>query len=326
MLVIAKEAPSAAPARPSPPTPTSDAPVAQGGAGSNGRGPDVGIASDGAGGGPLARPVAPSCGATPPPRRTGNNLVVDSPAHPQEQASYLRLRTHVAGTLSSGAERKWIGGEVPSFVPLVAGVPSHRATEELFLLDAGSEGFFAFYRDPYGSGGSCTLGAPANCAFSAALYACDGHEVFRFALDPVLSRKDHLEIQDIRYDRGVVYFNEACQSYAKEAGGKCSSLVAFDPRAQRVLWRTGPLVSNGRFALTEGYVVSGYGFTAESDFVRLVRRSDGAVVDTKAVATAPSGIVVDGDRVAVTVYPGTAQVHFRLVGGDGPAAHLVREK
>ena len=33
-------------------------------------------------------------------------------------------------------------------------------------------------------------------------------------------------LKNVRYDGGVLYFNEACQSYSKEAQGKCSSIVA----------------------------------------------------------------------------------------------------
>jgi hypothetical protein len=120
-----------------------------------------------------------------------------------------------------------------------------------------------------------------------------------------MSRSDHLEVQDIRLSGGVLYFNEACQSYSNEAGGDCSSLVAVDPVARRVLWRTPPLISNNRFMVRGCYIVAGYGFTSEPDALHLIDRGTGAIVQRLAVGSAPQGYTFpDPTSLDVSLYSG----------------------
>src|SRR5262249_14090676 len=151
-------------------------------------------------------------------------------------------------------EREWGGPEVPVFVPLASG------SLELFVLDRGTEDV-ALYRDPYDAG-SCSLSGDANCDYEVKVFRC-GELAASVALGPLLSRKDELEVQDIRYADGVLYFNEACQSYSRLAGGRCSSMVAVDVQSGQVLWRSEPLRSNNVFLVVGDYLVTGYGFTGE---------------------------------------------------------------
>ena len=95
------------------------------------------------------------------------------------------------------------------------------------------------------------------------LFDTEGRQTRELDLTPLLSSPDHLEVQDFRYHAGRVYFNEACQSYSREAGGRCSALVCADLDTGRVLWRTAPLVSNNIFIIYRNRVFCGYGFTAE---------------------------------------------------------------
>ncbi|HWO17583.1 MAG TPA: hypothetical protein VNO30_02365 [Kofleriaceae bacterium] len=230
-----------------------------------------------------------------------------------------RLRAHVTGSLSADPRRMsgrtWTGDEVPGFVPRTLG------TLELFLLDAADAGYLAFYREPYNLQ-SCQLSGAVNCAYEVRHYDRGGKERWRLPLNELLSRGDHLEIQDIRLAGGVLYFNEACQSYAQGAGGQCSSLVAVDPAARKVLWRTQPLVSNGRFVVRGCYVIAGYGFTAEPDHVFLVSRATGQVLQDVPLASAPEKMTLVGrDQLDVEIYSG-AVGRFRLIDIEGPAGKL----
>lgn len=224
-----------------------------------------------------------------------------------------RLRSHTTGPLTSNHRREWTGDEVPDHVEQKLG------TLELFILDRADGGVLAFYREPYGLG-SCQLGSATNCAYVARFYESSGRMAWTLPLNSVLSRPDHLEIEDIRLAAGVLYFNEACQSYAADAQGTCSSLVAVDPRGAQVLWRTRPLVSNGRFRLRGCYIIAGYGFTAEPDSLHVVERATGKVVQSVPVASAPERMALTKrDRLDVTLYSGTTR-RFRLDGfEDGPA-------
>lgn len=199
-------------------------------------------------------------------------------------------------------------------------MPRKLGTLELFLLDPADGGHLAFYREPYGLG-SCSLGGNANCAYVARLYTAAGTLAWSVTLGELMSRRDALEVQDIRLADGVLYFNEACQSYSSDARGACSSLVAVDPNAHRVLWRTDPLVSNGRFVIRGCYIVAGYGFTAEPDAVFLVDRGTGAVRQKIGVSSAPGSYKLAPAQLDVTLYAGGTR-RYALEGFASDAARL----
>lgn len=250
--------------------------------------------------------------------------MVESPPRAVTRTIPSRLRTHADGSLVANAQRVWVGPDVPSFVQLGAG------TLELFLMDPVSvepsstknDGFLAFYRDPYGAS-SCQLSGNQNCAYGATLYHCSGKLLWVLSLGQFLSKPERLEVQDIRYFDGVLYFNEACQSYSKESVGKCSSIVAVDPVAKKVLWRSPPLTSNNVFLPLNRYLVSGYGFTAEPDFLFVVRRSDGAVVHRTSIPSAHDGMSIEGDVLTASIY-GQKPLRYRLEGFDGEKPKLVK--
>jgi hypothetical protein len=279
-----------------------------------------------------------ACGAQSPvpPVRKAGNLTVESPPRKPSERFGSRMRTHIEGALTASAQRFWVGIEVPSFVQLAAG------TLELFLLDrvqigdpepaapgaavpAPPNGFLAFYRDPYDASSCGLSGSSENCAFGAALYHCSGKLQWVLTLNAFLSRRDHLEIQDARFADGVLYFNEACQSYSKDAGGKCSSLVALDPAAKKVIWRSAPLLSNNAFIVANSkYIVSGYGFTAEPDALFVVRRSDGKMMHRAAVTTAHEHMrIADDGSLLVTLYD-NKRLRFAMSGFEGENPKLVK--
>jgi len=266
---------------------------------------------------PMPLTVAGNCAyAPPPPTRTAGDLRVASPPRAPTRTIPTRMRTHVEGPLTRGSEHIWVGRDVPPFVLLQGG------TRELFLLDQAPDGFVGLYRDSYGAS-SCSLSGAVNCSFGAALFECSGKTRWLFLLDPFLSRKDHLEVQDLRYADGVLYFNEACQSYSREAQGQCSSLVAVEPLTKTLLWRTRPLVSNATFLVAGRYLITGYGFTAEPDALFIVRRSDGKVISTTRIPSAHSDLALAPDGVlTVSTYSDPA-LRFRAEGFDGERPRLV---
>jgi len=271
---------------------------------------------------PTARPPEPE----PPPRETNpyvvppvrrsGDLTVEAPPRTIEGRIGGRMRAHVDGALSKGSPRTWVGPQVPYFVPLGEG------TAELFLLDRVGDEFMAFYRDPYDAS-SCALSGHDNCHYFVKLYDLEGQVRWSVALHELLSAPRYLEVQDVRWADGTLYFNEACQSYASGAKGKCSALVAYDPVAKQVRWRTRPLVSNNMFVLHGDYIVCGYGFTSERDHVFVVRRRDGKIMQKLSVPTAPEHFAIAGDgALEVELYGGTRR-RYALQGWDGPAPKLV---
>lgn len=267
-------------------------------------------------------PTAPP--AQPPPdgcdpyrdledRRGGELLVPAHPTRPADDRDGGRLRTHIDGSLGAGSQRIWIGDPVPAFVPLT------EASAELFLLDRDGDTFIATYRAPYDAG-SCVGydGKNAtNCEFHVKAFDSCGAPLWSVHLNKFFSRRDHLEMQDIRHEAGVLYFNEACQSYSREAGGKCSALVAIDPKAGKLLWRTPHLRSNGLFILHMDYVVSIYGFSGgEKPYVHVIRKRDGKVLIRKRIENAYWDLRIHPDGHLQTAAFGPRSIHYTMIGWD----------
>jgi hypothetical protein len=212
------------------------------------------------------------------------------------------------------ADHLWIGPDVPAFVPLEVG------TSELDLLDpAPGGGWVATYRERIEL---CGL-SKGNCATLVKVFDGAGRETDSAALASFYSRRDQIEVQDVRVADGVLYFNEACQSYSREAGGRCSSLVAIDLATKKVRWRTGSLVSNNEFRVVGPYLVAAYGFTGERASITVLRRNDGAVMDRRALPGTNYEMSTKGDVLSVEIYNAVGTAHFRLQGFDGPSPKLV---
>ena len=101
---------------------------------------------------------------------------------------------------------------------------------------------------------------------------------------------------------GVLYVCNGGGSYAKEVGGKKGFMSALDATTGALLWRSAPLVCNASFSVAGDQLVTGYGFTDEPDFVFLLRRADGAIVQKVAIPSGPETIRRDGSTVHVESY------------------------
>jgi hypothetical protein len=169
---------------------------------------------------------------------------------------------------------------------------------KLELLDSTSKGWLALYATPIGGSISETQ------TYHAMFFAPDSTLSWSIVLNKFFSRSDYVEIQDIRLDTasGLLYMNEACITYAKEAGGKCSALLCLDPRNGTVLWRTPFLVSNNMFLLTDKLIICGYGFTAEKDYVFTLDKQSGKILTKTPVESAPEYYEIKDERLYVLAY------------------------
>jgi len=255
---------------------------------------------------PSAPPAAPAPEA-PVVQPVPPKLPVETPA---PAARLVRRRTEPLNGRGYG-QLGLTGANKPNGMEyrLREAVPAHRPaylrTEldglRLFIADSTADGWMAFYRGPLEGGPD-----GANVRYRALLYRPDGSPAWDVDLNRFLSRTDRLEIQDIRYARGRLYFNEACQSYSREAGGECSSLARVDPARGTVDWRTPPLISNNVILVSGPYVVAGYGFTAEPDTLFLVDRVTGRILDRQPLDSAHGYLEFVGDELVVVT---TNQVH-----------------
>jgi hypothetical protein len=102
---------------------------------------------------------------------------------------------------------------------------------------------------------------------------------------------------------GLLYVETANSTYARSSYGLNAYLNAIDLKTKKLLWRSPALVANAAdFVLLNGVIVSGYGFTDESDYLYAVDRGTGHVVGRLLVPTGPQRIVRHGSTLTVDTY------------------------
>ncbi len=102
---------------------------------------------------------------------------------------------------------------------------------------------------------------------------------------------------------GTLYVSHGHNTYAKDSRGLNAYVTAINPKTDAILWRSAPLVANARTFLVLGdLIVTGYGFTAEPDFLYLLDRKSGTVAARQPVKTGPEMILVKDDLVYVRCY------------------------
>ena len=121
--------------------------------------------------------------------------------------------------------------------------------------------------------------------------------------------------EDVTFAReggGLIYVSNSHLTYARATSGRNAYITAIDPEQGKAVWRSPALVANaGTFVVTGDLIVAGYGFTAEPDFLYLLDRRTGRVLDRLEVPSAPEVIRLRGDRLLVRTYD--RQVVARIV-------------
>ncbi len=133
------------------------------------------------------------------------------------------------------------------------------------------------------------------------LYDMSGKMKWKLNLNDYVE-ENKMEVQDIRYENKTLYFNAACQSYSSGSGGLCSSLYAINPDSQKRLWKSNYLVSNNIFIIHGNVIVAGYGFTAEPDYLFILDRMTGKILNKKKLDSAHSYMEIVGNKLNVITY------------------------
>lgn len=135
----------------------------------------------------------------------------------------------------------------------------------------------------------------------ASLYGASGKILWTLDLNEYVEEKS-MEVQDIHFDMGILYFNAACISYSSGSGGLCSSLYAINPVERKRIWKSDYLVSNDIFLLTGELIVAGYGFTAEPDYLYLIDRKTGNTLNKTKLDSAHKYMEFVGKKLNVITY------------------------
>lgn len=249
----------------------------------------------------------------PSPVRQHLGLRVQQPPATRTQTARGLITSHIEGSLRVTDTRTWVGPEVPAHVPV--GFDDL----ELFQLHSFGGEHFAFYRNMFahdGQPGCAEKNAWDNCRYVGRFYRADGSLRLEIDFNAAMLRTDHLRVGDFAFAEGTLYYNEPCQTYSKDAGGKCSRVLALDVSGDppELRWKSGWLMSNAPILVHGDYLVTGYGFTAERDRLVVLDRETGRKVLTRVVPKAPEELRIDGEILEVYVYDAGTPLRFQMSG------------
>jgi hypothetical protein len=116
-------------------------------------------------------------------------------------------------------------------------------------------------------------------------------------------------------DYGVLFVETAHDTYAKSSYGLNGYLNAVDLKTKQLRWRSPAQVANGRdFVILSETIVTGYGFTAEPDYLYAIDTKTGKVRGRLLLPSAPETIARHlHNMLTVTTYDHRLVV--RVTGG-----------
>ncbi|MEA3303119.1 MAG: hypothetical protein U9Q75_07595 [Pseudomonadota bacterium] len=101
----------------------------------------------------------------------------------------------------------------------------------------------------------------------------------------------------------VVYVSHSHKTFSGSSRGMNAYITAIDLNTRRLLWRSDPLVSNAaNFIVVGNTIISGYGFSAEPDYLYLLDTSNGRQIEKIALRTGPQYIISKDDQLFVRTY------------------------
>jgi hypothetical protein len=110
----------------------------------------------------------------------------------------------------------------------------------------------------------------------------------------------------------TLFFNVSCaNTYAKTFKGKCGYMAAVDLPTQKMLWRSDDLTSTGRFVLSSGVLITGYGFTDEKDYIFALDTATGKTLQRVVVDSSPDAMELVGNQFRAVSY-GNILYEFRI--------------
>ncbi len=101
----------------------------------------------------------------------------------------------------------------------------------------------------------------------------------------------------------TLYVSHAHSTYARSSRGMNAYITAIDTRTSRVVWRSQPLVANSNnFEVIGNLIVTGYGFTAEPDYLYLLDKKTGDVRQQLLVKSKADYIIHKNNKIYVRMY------------------------
>jgi hypothetical protein len=102
---------------------------------------------------------------------------------------------------------------------------------------------------------------------------------------------------------GILFVETAHSTYSKSSYGLNGYLSSIDLKTKKLRWRSPAQVANALdFVILNSTVISGYGFTAEPDYLYAIDRTTGRVKGRLLLPSSPATIARHGNALTVVTY------------------------
>jgi hypothetical protein len=134
-----------------------------------------------------------------------------------------------------------------------------------------------------------------------------GYDFSNYSLSPDYIESDldfvNQSLTWVEQEANILYVSHSHNTYAQSSLGMNGYLTAINTDNNQIIWRSQPLVCNaGNFEIIKEVIICGYGFTAEPDFLYLIDKNNGQVLQQINLKTAPDYIIRKGDKLYVRTY------------------------
>ena len=127
---------------------------------------------------------------------------------------------------------------------------------------------------------------------------------FMYAPDLVEEDRDFVDekVRDAKIRNGVLYVSISHLTYAESAPSN-AYIMAISLEDYSVIWKSEPLVCNSyNFEIVDDIIFTGYGFTAEPDYLFQIDRLTGTVLEQYKINSRADYIICKEDKLYVRTY------------------------
>lgn len=111
----------------------------------------------------------------------------------------------------------------------------------------------------------------------------------------------------------TIFLAHSTRSSAEAMNGHNGYVIAIDAWTGEVLWQSEPLVANSlNFEIIDGVLISGYGFTAEDDFLYALDIATGRVLTRLPIRKMAEYLSYDGETLFVRTYDRDLEVRLEI--------------
>jgi len=127
---------------------------------------------------------------------------------------------------------------------------------------------------------------------------------FMYAPDLVEEDRDFVDekVRDAKIRNGVLYVSISHLTYAESAPSN-AYIMAISLEDYSIIWKSEPLVCNSyNFEIVDDIIFTGYGFTAEPDYLFQIDRLTGMVLEQYKINSRVDYIICKDDKLYVRTY------------------------